>query len=107
MRRYVFDELPAAPPQQMREPPYLAYFEKIDVSKLEEPCTLYVYVSDATASAGWKAPKGAGTAALTAAASFAGLKGGFGGSNARRCLMSACRYRRRDDVRKREDEVTR
>jgi len=67
-----FDDLPAAPPPRMREPPYLAFFGDVDVTKLKFPPTLYVFVFDGTAP--FEPPKTSGTAtALVAHANFAGF----------------------------------
>jgi len=41
---YEFDVIPQAAPPQMREAPFFAAFPQVDVTKLPQPCTLYVYV---------------------------------------------------------------
>ena len=43
---FAFDDLPRKQSLPMREPPYYAVFENINVLRMEEPRVVYVYVSD-------------------------------------------------------------
>mmetsp|Transcript_26713 Transcript_26713/g.61493 ORF Transcript_26713/g.61493 Transcript_26713/m.61493 type:complete len:761 (+) Transcript_26713:81-2363(+) len=64
---YSYDELPPLQAPQMREPPFFAMFEQVDIRTVEHPRLLYVFV--ATKGSTWTAP----TANPTEDASFAGI----------------------------------
>lgn len=76
---FAFDELPARPRRFLREPPYVARFERINIIELLPggPVTLYVYVVDATKGfeGGTPLPSGGGPAAEPAAAGEEGEEG--------------------------------
>ena len=66
-----YDEVPTAAPPQMREPPYLAVFESVDVTKLDGPGNCYVYVRGVDAE--WVPPTDTSRASLVGHAGFAGV----------------------------------
>ena len=43
---FAYDELPAARPPQLREPPYFAHFGEVDIVKVRYPRLLHVFVAD-------------------------------------------------------------
>jgi len=51
---YKYDKLPKVRPPQMREPPYFAVFQQVDIIKLERPRNLHVFV--AAKGADWSPP---------------------------------------------------
>jgi len=77
---FAFDRLPDKPRPQLREPPFLALFQGIDVRKLLDkgPRVLYVYVVDKDAGpVGGPLPSGADEVAMTSHANFANLQSIF------------------------------
>ena len=91
---FAYDVLPAPAPPQLREPPFLAHFPKIDISKLEMPCVLYVYVH--AADAPFAPPADTSRAGLTAHAGFSGIGSVFFLNNPKGCVN--CRTRPEFDL---------